>query len=331
MAATPPAERRQRVWLDGCFDMFHWGHANVIRQSRLAVGGDPIIVVGVHDDEEIMRVKGPCLMHQNERFAAVDYCKYVDEMIPHVPYSPNVELMKTHKIDVVVHGDDIAVDANGHNAYEEIIKAGVKFQVVPRTEGVSTTDVIQRILDTSNKEHHFGKNQFLLSSRRIAEFAAGSHRPKPDDVIVYVDGAFDLLHHGHMELFRKAKELGTYLVVGVHEDKIVNEFKGKNFPILSLHERVLGVLACKFVDDVIIGAPWEISEDMIKTMNIKHVVHGKQQVVTTHGVVDPYKTAKRLGVYHEIDSSVSLVAEEIMQRVIENDRQFNERNAKKKQ
>lgn len=44
-----------------------------------------------------------------------------------------------------------------------------------------------------------------------------------------LSGAFDLFHMGHMELLKKAKALGTYLIVGVHDDKIVNEFKGSVF------------------------------------------------------------------------------------------------------
>lgn len=43
---------------------------------------------------------------------------------------------------------------------------------------------------------------------------------------------------------------------------------------MNLHERTLSVLSCKYVDEVIIGAPWEVTEDMIKTMNISLVLHG---------------------------------------------------------
>ncbi|KAJ6395136.1 hypothetical protein OIU77_020406 [Salix suchowensis] len=43
---------------------------------------------------------------------------------------------------------------------------------------------------------------------------------------------------------------------------------------MNLHERSLSVLACQYVDEVIIGAPWEVSKDMITTFNISSVVHG---------------------------------------------------------
>jgi len=50
--------------------------------------------------------------------------------------------------------------------------------------------------------------------------------------------------------------MGDFLFVGVLGDDIVNHVKGSNYPILSLHERVLMTLACKYVDDVVIGCPY---------------------------------------------------------------------------
>jgi ethanolamine-phosphate cytidylyltransferase len=55
--------------------------------------------------------------------------------------------------------------------------------------------------------------------------------------------------------------MGDFLYVGVWGDDIVNFFKGSQYPILSLHERVLMVLACKYVDDVVIGCNYQISKD----------------------------------------------------------------------
>lgn len=57
------------------------------------------------------------------------------------------------------------------------------------------------------------------------------------------------------------QEGGPYfLIVGVHNDQIVNTYRGGNFPIMNLHERVLSVLGCKYVDDVLIDAPYKITK-----------------------------------------------------------------------
>lgn len=58
-------------------------------------------------------------------------------------------------------------------------------------------------------------------------------------------GAFDLFHVGHLDFLEKARAEGDYLIVGLHTDPIVNRYKGSNYPIMNLHERVLSVLACK--------------------------------------------------------------------------------------
>ena len=52
------------------------------------------------------------------------------------------------------------------------------------------------------------------------------------------------------------------------------QIRGHGLPILNLYERALSLLSCKFVDEVIIGAPWVITEDLIKSMNITTVVRG---------------------------------------------------------
>lgn len=68
---------------------------------------------------------------------------------------------------------------------------------------------------------------------------------QPGDKIVYVAGAFDLFHVGHLDFLEKARAQGDYLIVGLHTDPVVNQYKGANYPIMNLHERVLSVLACR--------------------------------------------------------------------------------------
>ncbi|EER14694.1 ethanolamine-phosphate cytidylyltransferase, putative, partial [Perkinsus marinus ATCC 50983] len=53
----------------------------------------------------------------------------------------------------------------------------------------------------------------------------------------YIDGAFDVFNVGHAATFEKAKACGTYLIVGVFDDRTVNEMKGCNYPVMNLGER----------------------------------------------------------------------------------------------
>jgi ethanolamine-phosphate cytidylyltransferase len=98
-------------------------------------------------------------------------------------------------------------------------------------------------------------SSFLATTRRIMHFS-NNREPKPNATVVYISGSFDLLHNAHVEMLKKARSMGDFLYVGVWPDDVVNYYKGHNYPLLSLHERVLMVLANKYVDDVVIGAPY---------------------------------------------------------------------------
>lgn len=54
---------------------------------------------------------------------------------------------------------------------------------------------------------------------------------------------------------------------------MVRYYRGDNYPLMSLQERLLMVLACKHVDDIVIEAPYIITEDLIKSLNIHKVVN----------------------------------------------------------
>jgi ethanolamine-phosphate cytidylyltransferase len=358
--STPRKQKKfVKVWTDGCFDMMHFGHANALRQAKAL--GD-YLVVGVHSDAEIMKHKGPPVMNEEERYAAVAACKWVDEVVKDAPYVTSLEIMDKYGCDFCVHGDDVSTTADGKDTYEEVKKAG-RFRTVPRTVGVSTTDLVGRMLLMTKSHHQFddsaaalgfpqGKlrefteggstqtpetkvSQFLPSSRRIVQFSEGRD-PKPDDVIVYIDGAFDLFHVGHVDILREAKKLGTYLIVGVHSDQTVNKKRGNGYPIMNLHERVLGVLSCRYVDEVLIGAPWEPTEEMIRQHRISYVVKGtvNDVGVTTDAAIlefDPYKVPRRLGILREIKSPRTLTTSEIVHRIIENRKKYEERNRKKEE
>eukprot|EP01121_Diplochlamys_sp_Union-15-3_P020058 TRINITY_DN76_c0_g1_i2.p1 TRINITY_DN76_c0_g1~~TRINITY_DN76_c0_g1_i2.p1 ORF type:complete len:373 (-),score=75.71 TRINITY_DN76_c0_g1_i2:71-1189(-) len=354
-------KKQIRVWTDGCFDMMHFGHANALRQAKLL--GD-YLVVGVHSDEDILKHKGPTVMNEEERYLAVAACKWVDEVVKAAPYVTELAVMDKYNCDICVHGDDIVVSADGVDTYHKVKEAG-RFRTVPRTEGVSTTALVGRML-LMTKDHHTthdadksalhhgtftkqigelaqgglpksspytGVSHFLPSSRKIVQFSEGRD-PTPDDIIVYADGGFDLFHVGHIDFLKRAKELGTYLIVGVNPDKVINEKKGWGYPVMNLHERVLSVLSCRYVDEVIIGAPWSLTEQIIKNHNIKIVVHGTvfdygNNQEDAHLDVSVYEVPKKLGIYREIKSPRGITTSDVVNRVIDNYKKFQERNRKK--
>ena len=202
-----------RVYVDGCFDLMHFGHANALRQARAIAsfasntrgkeGGDVEgaeveveLIVGLVSDEEILRCKGPPVLPEQERVKCVRAVKWVDDIIANVPYELTKEFVEElfsekYGIDCIVHGDDPCYLPDGTDAYE-IPKALGKYREIKRTEGVSTTDLVARLLEyadasenTTSKsagdESSGGKRseknerheaRFCTTASRIAQFAA---------------------------------------------------------------------------------------------------------------------------------------------------------------
>lgn len=79
--------------------------------------------------------------------------------------------------------------------------------------------------------------------------------------VVLVGGCFDLLHYGHINFLKHAKEHGDYLVVALESDKNVRRMKGDNRPIHSQAQRKEMLEALSFVDEVIALPPMNTNED----------------------------------------------------------------------
>jgi len=343
-----------RIWVDGCFDMMHFGHANLLRQA--AQLGDELYV-GIHTDEEVFKFKGGYpVMTAAERYSACRACKWVTAVVEDAPYVTDMADLRLHEIDFVAHGDDTTTDLDGNDSYAAVKAAGM-MKIVRRTEGISTTDLVGRMLLMS-KSHHVPDggdeeessaidkqrsddftqgsatkkdsanfSKFLTTSRRIVQFSSNK-QPTDADVIVYVDGDFDLFHPGHTNFLREARKHGTFLIAGVHHDKVVNKRKGANFPIMNINERVLSVLSCRSVDEVIIGVPFEVTDDLLRLAGV-HVVCAGKDATRLAVDTDPYEVPKRRGIFREVDSGSDLTAMSIIRRVIQNRLDYEERNRKK--
>ena len=68
--------------------------------------------------------------------------------------------------------------------------------------------------------------------------------------IVWCNGTFDIVHPGHIELFKVGKSLGDKLIVATDTDEKIRKDKGENKPINSLCHRVAILKAIKYIDEV---------------------------------------------------------------------------------
>ncbi|KAL8953733.1 MAG: hypothetical protein Q9222_000415 [Ikaeria aurantiellina] len=140
----PPSGRPIRIYADGVFDLFHLGHMRQLEQAKNAFP-DVYLLVGVTGDGETHKRKGLTVLTGAERTETVRHCKWVDEVVPNCPWIVTPDFLEEHKIDYVAH-DDLPYGADeGDDIYAPIKKQG-KFLVTQRTEGVSTTGIITKIV-----------------------------------------------------------------------------------------------------------------------------------------------------------------------------------------
>ena len=81
---------------------------------------------------------------------------------------------------------------------------------------------------------------------------------------IWVNGVFDVLHRGHIELFNFAKNQGGYLTVGIDADKRVKKSKGESRPVNNETDRKYFLEAIKYVEEVKIFNSDEQLSNIIK-------------------------------------------------------------------
>uniref|UniRef100_A0A915KZM9 ethanolamine-phosphate cytidylyltransferase n=1 Tax=Romanomermis culicivorax TaxID=13658 RepID=A0A915KZM9_ROMCU len=375
-------------------------------------------------DEAITKNKGIPVFTQEQRYKMIKGIKWVDEVFEGSTYFPTAETLRQYKCDFAAHGDDISITTNGEDPYE-MLKNAVPYLLLvlnhifaldplhsflatfKRTEGVSTTDIVNRMLRLTKSHHspdgdaycedqarqlsmdHYGQRKyhisgeehfgvaiarshiadavsapahsalaisapncaevagagmsgaeltgaenengyvartrvtkFLQTSNKILQFSEGKDPKSHFCLCIYADP-------GHLDFLEAASKEGDYLIVGVHSDVVVNRKKHSNYPIMNLHERTLSLLACRFVSEVVIDAPYTLTEDMINQLKIDLVCHGWTSVQPDEDTIDPFKVPKEQGKFKIIDTGNRLTTCDIVKKFAARRLEYELRNAKK--
>ena len=203
--------------------------------------------------------------------------------------------------------------------------------------------------------------------------------PKAGQRIVYVDGGFDLFCSGHIEFLRQVQlaeeNLGrksgwytakarderirnynedfgpAYLIAGIHDDAVINQEKGLNYPIMNIFERGLCVLQCRvwispscsifyemtktaiqYIHSIVFSAPFTPSRSYLDSLpySTPHAVyHGPTAFIPL--TYDPYIAAKEMGIFHQVPAHdfQNVDAGEIVLRIVNSRAAFEERQRMK--
>jgi len=127
------AEKKKIILTYGTFDLFHKGHVNILRRAKEL--GDTLIVAVSTD--EFNQTKGK-ISHfpYEERKLIVESIRYVDKVIPEENWEQKLDDIKKYNVDVLVMGDDWK-DSDKF----DYLKDYVELVFLPRTEGISTTQI----------------------------------------------------------------------------------------------------------------------------------------------------------------------------------------------
>ncbi|XP_075264465.1 uncharacterized protein LOC142356437 [Convolutriloba macropyga] len=139
-----------RVYADGIYDMFHFGHARALEQAK-KLFPNTYLLVGCCSDSMTHSYKGMTVFSDVERYESLRHCRWVDEVITDAPWVVTQEFLDKHNIHYVAHDALPYSDATGqaNDVYDFVKKMG-RFKETKRTEGISTSDIILRIIRNYN-------------------------------------------------------------------------------------------------------------------------------------------------------------------------------------
>jgi D-beta-D-heptose 7-phosphate kinase/D-beta-D-heptose 1-phosphate adenosyltransferase len=110
--------------------------------------------------------------------------------------------------------------------------------------------------------------------------------------VVFTNGCFDLLHLGHVSLFKKAKSIGDVLIVAINSDKSLRCLKGPKRPLVGEKDRAKLLLSLKPVDYVVVfneHTPKEILSEIRPDVLVKGGGYKLSEIVGRDSVKKVYR------------------------------------------
>lgn len=138
-------KKYKRGYTSGVYDLFHIGHLNILSRAKELCD---YLIVGVSTDEVVKANKNKTpVIPFIDRVKIVESIKYVDCVVPQNDYSVDgkIEMARKYNVDVVFVGSDWKGTEKWNTIQNELKKIGCDVVFLPHTDGISSTQLRERL------------------------------------------------------------------------------------------------------------------------------------------------------------------------------------------
>lgn len=258
-----------KAYIDGCFDGYHYGHVNALYQAKQRC---KILTVATHTNAEIERAKANVIFDYEERYKMLSHCRFIDVLLDDKPYNPSTSLLDEIGCEVYFHGDDVIYTKDGNDVLKEIREAG-RLAMYPRTNGISSTDLLYRMSRVGNNEGNkdVWYMKYLLSNIEPKNRVHGR--------VLYIKEKWDFLNGDHIDYITELRDKykPDCCVIELEEDTDVT--------LLNMYERAITVSSLKMIDKVVLPNTTEL-----EYLDVYEVIYVNKDDVLPH----PEKSVKHV-------------------------------------
>jgi rfaE bifunctional protein nucleotidyltransferase chain/domain len=125
-------------------------------------------------------------------------------------------------------------------------------------------------------------------------------------LVVFTNGCFDILHRGHLELLKAAKQLGDILIVAINSDSSVSRIKGAKRPVVRQDDRAEILAALEVVDFVTVfeeDTPERLIDALRPDVLVKGADYPRQAIVGRREVEEEGGKVVRIPLYGEFSTA----------------------------
>lgn len=147
-----------RIYTTGVFDILHRGHLNILTQAA-ALGE---LTVGIMTDQGVEETKGSRpILTLEERDAQIRSLPFVNDVIHYSDVDQRENYAKVRP-DIIVQGDDWLFSADRAAAVQYLREHGIRLVLLPRTDGISTTEIRKRVSRSGRRDEQFLRDRLKM-------------------------------------------------------------------------------------------------------------------------------------------------------------------------